>query len=126
MTRINCVSVHTLTDQHLLAEYREITRVSKLAKELKYYGKYCMGTGHVKFFYNKGAFLKKRTEQLYLECVARGFKVQYKEYTLHPGGSLNNDWLPTDADKDINRERLLEKIRLKPDFYRYFGDNIYT
>jgi len=90
MTRINCIEVEDLADQHLLAEYREITRVAKLARPLDDYGQYCMGRGHVKFFYDKGAWLALRTEALYNECRARGFNVTHKTYHPHPKG-LNND-----------------------------------
>lgn len=117
MTRINCIPVEDLMDQHLLAEYREITRVSKLARDLTDYGKYTMGTGHVKFFYNKGEYLAKRAEQLYDECLYRGFNVQYKEYIPHPEG-LNNDWLPDSNDIEVNLNRINEKLKARPDFYR--------
>lgn len=123
MTRINCVNVTELVDQHLLAEYREITRVSKLARPLPDYGVYKMGAGHVKFFYNKGAYLQKRTKQLYDECVARGFKVQQKEYPDHADG-LHNDWEPGYEALSINYTRLAEKLAEKPYFYKYWGKPI--
>lgn len=82
MTRINIIPVKFLTDQHLLAEYREITRVSKLARTPKqnetFPTEYRLGTGHVKFFYNKGAYLQRRTAELYQECCERDFDVQEK------------------------------------------------
>ena len=78
MTRINCVPVRELSDKHLLAEYREITRVSKLSRTLADYGQYTMGAGHVKFFYDKGAYLLRRTDNLYWECRRRGFQVSRK------------------------------------------------
>jgi hypothetical protein len=117
MTRINCIPVEDLYDQHLLAEYREITRVAKLARELRDYGKYTMGAGHVKFFYNKGQYLRRRAEELFDECLARGFNVQYKEYLEHPDG-LNSDWMPSREAIMINMERIQEKLDAKPDFYR--------
>jgi len=119
MTRINCVDVTELVDQHLLAEYREITRVSKLARPLSDYGVYKMGTGHVKFFYNKGAYLQKRTKQLYDECIARGFTVELKDYPDHAEG-LHQDWEPKPSDLSVNNARLVEKISTKPNFYRFW------
>lgn len=120
MTRINCVPVEELTDQHLLAEYREITRVSKLARPLEDYGKYTMGQGHVKFFYDKGLYLLRRTNQLYAECTKRGFNVAPKAYISHPYG-LNRDWEPGQADMAVNRQRIQDKLDLRPDFYRKNG-----
>ena len=126
MTRINCVSVGILTDQHLLAEYREITRVAKLAKPLKDYGSYKMGTGHVKFFYNKGLFLKNRTEDLYQECVKRGFKVTHKVYQPFPLPELNQDWIPSSKDELINLGRLNEKLVDSKIEYRFWSNAVDT
>ena len=120
MTRINCIDVNNLTDQHLLAEYREITRISKLAKPLTDYGFYKMGSGHVKFFYNKGRYLSDRTESLYQECIKRGFNVTHKAYVDHPHG-LNEDWEPTELDILVNLNRINDKIYSKPGFYRKYG-----
>lgn len=66
MTRINLVPPSELTDQHLFAEFREIKMVPKaLARSLK--GRrprgvleaipkeFTLNTGHVMFFYDKGA-----------------------------------------------------------------------
>ena len=73
MTRINIVSPHELTDQHLIAEYREIFMVgSALQRSLKSKSwnpnaipkRYKLNTGHVKFFYDKGEYLSKRYDQL--------------------------------------------------------------
>ncbi len=38
--------------------------------------KFKLGTGHVKFFYNKLLYLKNRYTSLYNECIKRGFNVQ--------------------------------------------------
>lgn len=78
-----------------------------------------MGTGHIKFFYNKGAYLAKRTEELYKECIRRGFKVTYKEYTLHANG-LNNDWTPNCAELQRNLDRIREKFQVQ--VHRYRGE----
>ena len=120
MTRINCIPVEMLLDQHLFAEYREITRVSKLARPLDNYGGYTMGTGHVKFFYDKGLYLSKRCEQLYAELVRRGYNVTHKVYEQHSDG-LNKDWQPLKIDKLHNLMRLIEKQLDKPVFYKLNG-----
>ena len=59
MTRINSASpVEHLTDEHLLAEHREIKRLPSVLKKantqtIKIPAKFCLGPGHVKFFLNK-------------------------------------------------------------------------
>lgn len=81
---------------------------------------YTMGAGHVRFFYNKGEYLRKRTESLYNECISRGFGVKLRQYDIsaHQEGGCQ-DWEPTSYDVDINTERLVSKIRQKPNFYRF-------
>jgi deoxyribonuclease (pyrimidine dimer) len=126
MTRINCIPVQELTDQHLLIEYREITRVSSLARELKpaeLVPEYRLGAGHVKFFYDKGQYLSLRCEELYQECKRRGFNVTHKVYYEHPS-TLNQDWEPMEADRTVNRRRLQEKIMMRRGFYKYYSESL--
>lgn len=121
MTRINCIPVERLTDQHLFAEFREITRVSTLAKPLRTYGQYTMGTGHIKFFYNKGEYLANRLVELQNEMDKRGiWQYTPKTYSMHPAG-LNTDWQPDKLAKQTNLMRLSEKVIERPNFYRYYG-----
>ena len=64
MTRINIIPVQELFDQHLIAEYREITMVpaalnrtinSKAGLKVSKINKpFTLNKGHVYFFYNKG------------------------------------------------------------------------
>ena len=75
MTRINLVPPAELCDQHLLAEHRELTRIPNAVAKGKYHLKgqpaeYKLGEGHVRFFFNKLAFLKKRYDALHAECKA--------------------------------------------------------
>jgi hypothetical protein len=111
MTRINCVPVEELVDKHLLAEYRELPRISKLAKVVNSVPKqYTLGAGHVKFFYDKGAWLKRRfEEEIVPEMQRRGFRTTYTQYRPHPDG-LNNDWTPTAEAQQINRDRIAERL----------------
>ena len=71
MTRINLVEPGELSNQHLVAEYREIFMVgSALQRSLKSKNwkkikqnlpkEFTLNVGHVKFFYNKGKYLYKR------------------------------------------------------------------
>lgn len=124
MTRIDTINVKYLTDQHLISNYREITRVSKDSrfpkKNEKFPSNYKLNEGHVKFFFDKGEYLKKRTQELYDECINRGFNVQYKEYRLHRSG-LDKDFTPCDNDHEVCIGRLLERLESPKKPYRYYG-----
>lgn len=131
MTRINCIPVEELSDKHLVAEYRELPRISALAHKYcereivgaaykentfgvfnigLYPVKYVLGKGHVKFFYNKGEFLRKRfEEQIVPEMQRRGFKTNFTLYRIHPNG-MNLDWEPSDEAIYINRKRINERL----------------
>lgn len=121
MTRINTIDPTYLLDQHLFAEFREITRISSLARPLANYGNYTMGTGHMKFFYDKGAFLAARLTKLQAEMDRRGiWSYTPKTYALHSEG-LNNDWAPQSLDHVTNLIRLVDKLTDKPGFYKFHG-----
>jgi deoxyribonuclease (pyrimidine dimer) len=83
MTRINVsIPPKELTNKHLIAEHREIKRIPNIVASGRAVLKnipdeFKLGTGHVKFFYNKLEYLRKRYEELYQECLNRNFKVTY-------------------------------------------------
>ena len=131
MTRINLIEPSELTDQHLIAEYREIfmvggslkrTLVSKNGyQESKVPKQYTLNSGHGYFFYNKGQYLDKRYQKLIKEMKKRGFKPDKtrtfpKEIFVKNG--LYNDWIPNSKDYKLIRQRIEEKIKMKPDWYR--------
>ncbi|UGO50134.1 putative endonuclease V [Morganella phage vB_MmoM_Rgz1] len=129
MTRINLVDPQTLTDQHLIAEYRELPRVFALA--LKAYGKpvkipadYVLGTGHVKFFYNKLQFLHKRQLSLIAECKRRGFKISHENVDVLFPQAWYNDFVPSEQDIKLSQSRLDEKIAQKPTWYKMNGKQL--
>jgi len=126
MTRINVVPVEELNTKHLVAEYREITRLPKnLETSLNRKGKpfsiseipptYTLGTGHVKFFYNKMYFLKTRFEQLVDEMLRRGYNPTYRDSSIFEqcDTAYINDYHPNDVDKEINRQRIQERNNAK-------------
>ena len=125
MTRINLVPPTELCDQHLLAEHRELTRIPNAVAKGKYHLKgkpaeYKLGEGHVRFFFNKMAFLKKRYDLLHAECKARGFNVQYiwnEELPQDP--TLWQDYEPTEAALALNRARIQERMPAKARFTPY-------
>jgi hypothetical protein len=119
MTRINCgIPPAELTDKHLLAEAREIKRVPNVIKKGKCNfdnipEQFTLGTGHVKFFYNKLKYLKGRYINLHLECKRRGFKVQnFIDAWDGVPQELMGDYTPTDRDREIIRERIKERLGL--------------
>ena len=129
MTRINIVHPSELTDQHLIAEYREIFMVgSALQRSLKSKSwdidsipkRYTLNTGHVKFFYNKGKYLSKRYDELVKEMRLRGMKPDSERVFKREQwpDELWKDWMPKVEDYKIIRKRIEEKIAMKPDWYR--------
>lgn len=119
MTRINVINPNELNDKMLISEYRELPRISKAARHAPEAPKeYKLGKGHVLFFYDKGAWLKRRfEEELVPEMQRRGFITNYTTYRPHPQG-LNKDWTPTEEAKDINRERINERLRKRSESAR--------
>lgn len=134
MTRINLVKVQELTDQHLVAEYREIFMVgSALQRSLKSPNwektkkslptEFTLNGGHVKFFYNKGKYLHKRYLGLVNEMKRRGMKPDpTRAFKVHQWpDDLYRDWSPSEKELEIVRQRIQERIDQKPDWYRYSG-----
>lgn len=120
MTRINCgIHPSELTDKHLLAEHREIKRIPNAIKNGRFNlkgqpNKFKLGTGHVKFFYDKCGYLKKRYESLYRECVNRGMNVTYfgNAWADLPINMMKN-YKPTNEDARIVRIRIKERLNKK-------------
>lgn len=90
MTRINLVEPKQLTDKHLLAEYKEITRPfnkvsNRLAKgtmdDVKVPSSYCLGTGHETFFFDKLMWLFDRYCCLYEELCKRNFTINHNLFS---------------------------------------------
>ena len=132
LTRINLLNVEFLTNQHLLAEHREIKRIPNVIKSGKYNldnipSSYTMGTGHVKFFYNKLKYLYERYEYIHRECLNRGFDVTYYgECFDNLPSELYNDYEPTFQECFISLQRINEKIAENPKFYKGGSININT
>ena len=117
MTRINVgMKPKELTSKHLIAEHREIKRIPNCISKGKYNmdnipDQFKLGTGHVKFFYNKLLYLKNRYVKLYEECISRGFNVQnYSNAWDNVQKELMNNYKPTDNDRKIIKQRIKEKL----------------
>ena len=119
MTRINVVHPSELVDKHLLAEYRELPRVFQLAHDWwardgrleSLPRSYTLGTGHVRFFYDKLEFCRKRHLLLVYEMQSRGFQTNYERTPPILFKQLANDWKPTSEALHINRERIDDRLR---------------
>ena len=116
MTRINVgIPPADLVNQHLIAEHREIKRIPNCIAKGKYNmdgipDKFKLGTGHVKFFYNKLLYLKNRYTSLYNECVKRGFNVQnYIAAWDNVPQELMNNYKVKANDIRIIRKRINER-----------------
>ena len=124
MTRINsAISVKNLTDEHLLAEHREIKRLPRCLVKAISSGsiaripkEFTLGTGHVLFFLDKMKFICKRYEMIYKECLSRGinvtsykgsFDIVFKNPEYH---KYFNDYVPTDREKALLVSRITDRI----------------
>ena len=116
MTRINVgIPPTELINQHLIAEHREIKRIPNCIAKGKYNmegipNKFKLGTGHVKFFYDKLLYLKNRYISLYNECIKRGFNVQnYISAWDNVPQKLMNDYKVKANDCRIIRQRINDR-----------------
>jgi len=127
MTRINVIPVELLTDQHLMAEYRELPMIMGSARRSKPQkfnppARYTLNSGHVLFFYNKKKYLTDRFLDLVAELYARGFeidptarRINFSDLDKFP----QIEWKPDKVATEINVARLRERILMKPHWYKY-------
>lgn len=136
MTRINLIDPSHLTDQHLFAEYREITRLFALVKNAsdkhpaqhiiaKIPPTYRLGAGHVVFFYDKLAFIERRYVALRDELVKRHVNITPKDTITDFRHVIDErfyqDYTPDNTALALSISRLIEKIQAKPNWYRWYG-----
>lgn len=132
MTRINVIPVEELTDQHLMAEYRELPMVPAIARrsdptKFKPTTQYTLNKGHVMFFYDKKKYLLNRWLSLIEELYRRGYAIDPSARTVH-WSALDKfpqtDWHPDSQAVSINMQRIEERINQKPHWYRRYGKPI--
>lgn len=119
MTRINIgINPKNLSDQHLLAEHREIKRLpnfftKRLAKN-KFDDipeKFTLNTGHVRYFLDKGKYTYERYLSIRQECLNRGYNVEdySKNWNVYtPNFFLNCS--PDEIDLSIITERITTRL----------------
>jgi deoxyribonuclease (pyrimidine dimer) len=120
MTRINLVHPSELHSKHLVAEYREIVRVFSLARncqneihKVTIPDAYKLGTNHVRFFYDKLAFVSDRYDSLCEEMVLRNFavnRVSKDDLLRGIDKQLIRGYNPTKEAITLNRERIIERM----------------
>lgn len=121
-----------LTDQHLVAEYREMLMVPSALKrsinskngldKSRIGSKYTLNTGHVYFFFDKGKYLKERYDSLVNEMKLRGMNPDPSRIfptEVFEQNDLYGDWEPSIEEININLKRIEERINQKPDWYRH-------
>lgn len=131
MTRISStVKPSELCDQMLIAEHREIVRIPNCIKSGKAKIEnipdfYRLGSGHVKFFYNKLGYLCNRYNELRTECIKRGFNVQnYNDAFNDVPTKLLNIWEPDiKSIRPIIVERINERLSTMK-VIRYYGKEV--
>jgi len=124
MVRVNLLNPKNLTDQHLMAEYYEILMLSTYIKKHPSLDnipkEYILSKGHMRFFKDKIKYLKNRHDKIVREMKKRGFKPK-KSFSLKGfKKTALKDWKPNIKDKKLIKKRIIERINLKPEFYKYY------
>lgn len=121
MTRINVVPVEELSDQWLIAEYRELPRVLKGNFSIKNASdKYILGKGHVKWARKYAIYTNSRMNKIVEEMLYRGFKPKFSsDLSMYISKDMENDYNPDLNDLKINKTRLIERYNRKPHFYKW-------
>ena len=107
MTRINAgIPVEKLSDQHLLAEHREIKRIPNTKFTGKVPERFTLGKGHVLFFSDKHLYTLDRYIKLHYECQKRGFNVGYYADSWE---CIYGEYIPNKEDARKVVERLVQR-----------------
>lgn len=127
MTRINAsIQPFELSNSMLFAEYREAKRIPNTIKSGKAVLKdipkqFKLEKNHVKFFYDKILYLKRRSDALYIECLRRGINAPdysdcYKDIPQH----LFNDWAETKESRELLKERINKRLTESKQVIRFY------
>lgn len=131
--RCNLIFPWFLTDQHLMAERRELRMIPPLLKKRIDSGKhttldipprFTLGKGHMLFWLDKMLYLSKRHAALTEEMLRRGFNPDQNltfDICYATLSGMLNDWEPQPEDYDIIVTRIRERVMEKLGWYRYCG-----
>ena len=142
MTRINLVEPSQLTTKHLMAEYRESPRVFTAVRKLVYIPSprvgdgwrkfiesnqiapsYILGTGHVKFFYDKLPWLRERYRSICYELrtkrevsldkdVYQSVIIDADDLIASIRMDMIDDWQPSPEEIYLNMARICKRSKL--------------
>ena len=135
MTRINsAIPVRCLTDEHLLAEHREIKRLPFCLHEAIRTGsvkhipeRFVLGKGHVTFFLNKMLFCRHRYRDIYTECHLRHFHVEnYEEnFAYSVPDEYQGRYIPAQDERNLLIDRITDRImHSRKQTWHYYGQPI--
>lgn len=117
MTRISVgVRAIELCDAHLIKERIELLRIPNAIKSGKAVvknipHKFTLGTGHVKFFYDKLGYLQQRYIELTAECLERDFKItDFSDSFKDLPPNLCKNYEETDQDREVVVQRVNERL----------------
>lgn len=84
---------------------------------------FCLGSGHMLFWMNKGKYLKQRYMELTTEMLSRGFSPDLGlDYELSKeAASVSMEWTPAAGDYRLILSRIAEKLELRGPWYRFHG-----
>ena len=115
--RLNCgIPVEYLTDEHLFAEQRELKMLPSLFKRIGFSSLkkapkvFTLGTGHMLFGVYRPTYTLNRYNQVFKECIKRGYKIEYEGYRWDVYGDYKDDYKETGNEKYILIERIEERI----------------
>tara|TARA_R110002020_G_scaffold200057_3_gene402117 strand:+ start:141 stop:596 length:456 start_codon:yes stop_codon:yes gene_type:complete len=130
--RINVINPEFLTDQHLVAEYREMKMITYYyvksshtvngIDKSRISERYTLNKGHAYMWYNKFGYIEKRFQSICTEMRNRGFKCDYDklDYRGIPEEAFG-DFEPTQEDIRINLDRVLVRLSKQPRWYKFLG-----
>ena len=119
MTRINsAIPVRCLTDEHLLAEHREIKRLPYNLNQAIRKGsidripeRFVLGKGHVLFFLDKMLFVYDRYCKIHDELIRRGYApTSFHENWNTVPLEYYNKHMPTEEECRLLIDRIKERI----------------
>ena len=123
--RVNVgVDPKTLTDEHLIAEARELIMLPYFCNKCKETGsmknipeKFTLGQGHILFFTNKVKYVCDRYLKILDECKNRNINMVNKSNKFVPlcweHGGWNN-WQPDLNDLNLIISRICDRIQSSP------------
>ena len=133
--RINVINPKYLTDQHLIAEYREMKMITYYyVKSSKVEGgidktrispTYTLSTGHAYMWYDKMGYIDSRFKSICTEMRERGFQCVFDalNFSNVPKEAFGQ-YTPTQEDIRINLDRVLIRLAKQPWWYKYRGKEI--